>query len=595
MKSHTSNQQKIEEAMLEYIEQDKVIIPLNGKRPLVKGWSEEEYEPNHSDVKRWFEQFGKSITGVGLRTGYFENMFVLDLEAEQDLSKLDLPTNCVRSKSGRDGIHYYFSGIGEDSWEFTSTSLKKHGIEGDVKGNRQYIVAPPSIHPDTGKEYEWIKPLGTSDLQTAPEWLIETLTSTKLEKEEWDGVLSEPVSEGNRHNTAVRLAGKLLAHIPEKDWSEVVYTSLASWNDAMCDPPLPNSELNSIYSSLSAKQKQQRKDKGVVDLTKNYEPPLSVGELLKMPESERPKFLIEGLVPENGITAMSGHPGCGKSWLMLEMARAVAIGDKFLNEFKSIKKKVLIVDEESGKWEMRRRLELLGYTDELDIYFCCQREFKLDKPESVSRLIKLCEKHEIGLIIFDPFAALHNKVENNAEEMQVVMTAMQKFNEISVSVAFIHHNRKGGLGGQAQSLRGSSAILGRLDSLVVVEKTSAEGPVNITIRHAKSRRGKSAEPAQVVLIENADEHPQIQLLYGGNAPSTTIKKLRAKEFALELLANESLYREELIEAIKEEEDIGARNVASALIELENEDFITSEIIERKKKYKLTEVGEGGNV
>jgi hypothetical protein len=584
----TSHSKRLKEAALEYLDQLKTVIPLNGKRAIVEGWAKDDYKPTAEDVEKWFEKFGEHLTGIGLRTGYLDDIFVLDLEVEQDLSKLELSETGVRVKSGRDGIHYYFSDIGEDSWEFTSTSLKKYGIEGDVKGNRQYIVAPPSIHPDTGKEYEWVEPLGSSELQPAPDWLIEILSRTNANKEKWEGVLAEPVKQGNRHNTAVHYAGKLLAHIPEKDWQDVVYTSLASWNDTMCDPPLPSSELNSIYSSLCTKQKAQRQKKNDGEFRVSMEPPLSVSELLLMPESERPTFLVESLIPENGITAIAGHPGCGKSWLMLELAKSVATGQKFLNEFETKQTKALVVDEESGKWEMRRRLELLGYTNELDIYFCCQREFKLDKRDSVSRLIEICQENEIGLIILDPFAALHSGVENNAEEMQEVMSAMQRFNEVGVTVVFIHHHRKAGISGQGQSLRGSSAILGRLDSLVVVEKTSSENPIHITIKHVKSRRGKSADPAHVVLVESENELPQIQLLYGGGSPNAVMKKDRAKEFAIELLLNESLYRDELIEAIKEEEDIGARNVASALSELEQEKVIVSEITNRKKKYSISE-------
>lgn len=157
----TNHSKRLKEAALEYLDQMKTVIPLNGKKAIISGWASDEYKPTHDDVEKWFQQFGEKLTGIGLRTGYTDDIFVLDLEVEQDLSKLDLPKDGVCAKSGRDGIHYYFSDIGEDSWEFTSTNLKKYGIEGDVKGNRQYIVAPPSIHPDTGKEYEWIEPLGS--------------------------------------------------------------------------------------------------------------------------------------------------------------------------------------------------------------------------------------------------------------------------------------------------------------------------------------------------------------------------------------------------------------------------------------------------
>lgn len=590
------HKEKLKEAALEYLEQSRTIIPLNGKRPLIKGWTEIDFRPTPDDVEKWFSEFGKNLTGIGLRTGIVDEMFVLDLEVEQNLSALDLPSSGVRAKSGRGGVHYYFSDVGELSDDFTSANLKVHGIEGDVKGNNQYIVAPPSIHPKTGREYEWIEKIDFDPLPTAPSWLKEKLKQHVTEKADWQGVLTEPVQKGSRHDTATQVAGKLLHHIPEKEWDEIVYPLLESWNQSMCEPPLPVDEINSIFSSLRKSHRSQKKSQTLaVSVVKK--PPMSVKEILEIPESERPEFLVKNLIPENGITAIAGHPGCGKSWLMMELARAVATGTNFLqhNDMQSKQSNVLIVDEESGIWEMRRRMELLQFNEDEPIHFFSLNQFKLDSDESVSYLLDVCKEYHIGLIVFDPFVAMHTGVENNAEEMQSVMSAMQKFNEIGVTAVFIHHHRKGGIGGNGgMSLRGSSAILGRLDSLIVIEKSEDDVSQTLTLKHVKSRRGKNAKSMKIAMVQSDEDSP-IELLFSGEANETLLKKDKAKLLVLELLKYEDLYKGQIVEAISEEGDIGERNVGQALTELAKEEKIIVSKDGGKNYYKLKNIEEDAPV
>ena len=61
------------------------------------------------------------------------------------------PTRCVRSGSG--GWHLYYRHPGG----VLAANLDKRGYPGiDLKGNGGYVVAPPSIHPDTHEPYRWV-------------------------------------------------------------------------------------------------------------------------------------------------------------------------------------------------------------------------------------------------------------------------------------------------------------------------------------------------------------------------------------------------------------------------------------------------------
>lgn len=79
-----------------------------------------------------------------------------------------------RADTGGGGVHLWFKaspllGLGNGRGDLPP------GI--DVRGGgRGYVVAPPSVHPDTGAIYEWRRPLVPVQwLPDAPQWLLERL------------------------------------------------------------------------------------------------------------------------------------------------------------------------------------------------------------------------------------------------------------------------------------------------------------------------------------------------------------------------------------------------------------------------------------
>jgi putative DNA primase/helicase len=140
-------------------------------------------------AKRWW---GNGIKyGVAIACGEASGLLVLDIDprsgGDESLGALEqrygrLPET-VRSISGRGdgGTHYYFK---------HPVGAKVRGKLGDgldVKSTGGYVVAPPSLHPDTGKPYQWDAGAHPDEtpIADAPSWLIELLTR--------DAVSSTPV------------------------------------------------------------------------------------------------------------------------------------------------------------------------------------------------------------------------------------------------------------------------------------------------------------------------------------------------------------------------------------------------------------------
>src|SRR4051812_23158742 len=99
--------EELQRQALEYTERGYSTIPLKGKEPLMKWARFRDEAATKEEVEKWFIDFKDSITGIGIITGYDEEIVVLDIEAEQDASGLNIPET-VTAQSGGGGKHFYF-------------------------------------------------------------------------------------------------------------------------------------------------------------------------------------------------------------------------------------------------------------------------------------------------------------------------------------------------------------------------------------------------------------------------------------------------------------------------------------------------------
>lgn len=157
---------------------------MRGKSPYQKGWLDKHYD--RPEILAALES-GKA-TGVGLKLG--NGLLAIDIDgkaAAEKLAELVGKDNfAIFSKttawtSGRAGRKQCLFSVPEADWERLRNLSIPTGVIGDdgkeerleFHWNRRQSVLPPSLHPDTGKPYEWINsPLETPPA-IAPEWLIE--------------------------------------------------------------------------------------------------------------------------------------------------------------------------------------------------------------------------------------------------------------------------------------------------------------------------------------------------------------------------------------------------------------------------------------
>jgi len=81
-------------------------------------------------------------------------------------------------RTGGGGLHYYFA---------LPAGVTIPGTAGlrpyiDVRGDRGQVVAPPSVHPETGVEYEWTYTCNA--IAETPKWLLDVVTEKARQQEE---------------------------------------------------------------------------------------------------------------------------------------------------------------------------------------------------------------------------------------------------------------------------------------------------------------------------------------------------------------------------------------------------------------------------
>lgn len=149
------------------------VFPLRGKVPAIRGGRGVlDATTDLNLIGAWWTKFPQA--NIGLRVA--SHVIVVDTDprhgGDVGLEQLverhgPLPaTLTAASGRGDGGRHYYFT---RPFGKLSSKHLP-HGV--DLKTSSGYVVAPPSVHPDTGGRYVWAD---ESPIAPPPAWLADLL------------------------------------------------------------------------------------------------------------------------------------------------------------------------------------------------------------------------------------------------------------------------------------------------------------------------------------------------------------------------------------------------------------------------------------
>lgn len=539
------------------------VFPVSPDKVPLVNWKKYQSElPTKQDLKNWFND--DFADGLAIVTGSISKLIVLDFEKGARIPKLPLTASVA---TGGGGIHYYYSLPEGVKIRNSARPLGKEFLM-DVRAEGGYVVAPPSKHR-SGEKYKWKVHVKKHKPIKLPGLVKILLSNPENSKSNFETIM-HGVQEGNRHDSAVRIAGLLLKVFDRSQWPTIVWPLLRGFG-LQCKPAMNENELKQIFTDIAKKESAKE-----ININGKLGP-ITLAELMAEPDFE-PDWLVEHLLPNGGITILSGKAGNFKTWVILHIALCVASGKKVFGNFSTTPASILIVDEENQKRTLRKRLGMLGYDDSLEIYFWVQSGFKIDNPKQMQALADFVQKKKIKLVIFDSFVRVHSKEENYAKEVAEIFATIKQLTRMGVSVLFTHHHRKQVSQDDSQSLRGSSDILAAVDAQISVQKE------NKMLKFTQNKLRDAEELKPFMVIVNTTD-TSLGFEYDGENVQTVKKKEKAQNLILENLKNGSKTRVELSTILKNQ-DIGENKINDALKDLVREEKIIKTVTQTGNLYEL---------
>lgn len=199
------------------------------------------------------------------------------------------------------------------------------------------------------------------------------------------------------------------------------------------------------------------------------------------------KWCVRGVLPEQGLAALYGPSGSGKSFLALDLITALGEGRPWFGLRVQQRPVVYVALEgEAGvkvrvqAWEAHHRRALP------DAVRMVLQPFKLTDASDVAELgtTILSEGGRGAVIILDTLnRAAPNSDENSSKDMGVILDAAKKLQRLTDGlVVLVHHTGKNA----ASGMRGHSSLFAALDASIEVTRDGANRAWSI----AKSKDGQ---------------------------------------------------------------------------------------------------------
>jgi hypothetical protein len=329
--------------------------------------------------------------------------------------------------------------------------------------------------------------------------------------------IENTIAEGSRNSTLTSLAGSLHHRGLDK---ETILASLEAVNAKRCNPPLDQRELNQVVESISKyTQKKLDSRSPLYRGSENRETVFnvqSVTELLLEPEEEH-RWVVQDLLPTEGISIVVAKPKVGKSTEARNLAIAVARGNSYLDR-PTTQGPVLYLALEEKKAEVRRHFQQMGVKDE-SIYIHVG-----PAPEDpIPQLEKLIEDHKPILVVIDPlFLLLRVKDLSNYTEVNNILEPLRYLaREGGCHILTTHHRTKMDQSG-GDGILGSTAIFGAVDTAIMMSCRDGRRSMKSTQRYGvdleetviffNSETGRTEPAGKISVIQQEEVERNIMLI-----------------------------------------------------------------------------------
>ena len=172
-------------------------------------------------------------------------------------------------------------------------------------------------------------------------------------------------------------------------------------------------------------------------------------------------WLIEGLIPENSISVLSGDEGVGKTIFLLSMARSLTEGIDFIGR-ETYFTPVIYLGTDVSKAILQRYMTMMRWVpnDEFRILtmWTDPEAPMLDNKEQLKRLFKYVEKYH-PVLFFDTLRDFYSGDENSSTDTKPVVDILRRLCSLGSSIVAVAHPPKNG----NSLIRGSGNIPQKAD------------------------------------------------------------------------------------------------------------------------------------
>ena len=246
-------------------------------------------------------------------------------------------------------------------------------------------------------------------------------------------------------------------------------------------------------------------------------------DLIESPLIEAPSWVAPAVVPKRGVVIFAGATKIGKTFMTLELTRALATGGEFLEygAFRAEETKVMVVEREVGEFTLNARSRKVFSGTHRDkiydnaFYISQDPDLNLDNAAGLNILADEIDKTGVNVLILDPISHMHTGDENDNSAMNEVFYNLEKLRKLfkhrDFTIIVAHHFRKPPEGRgrddwdplDINNIRGAGKFSSAPDTIITLNRLrpnlntpweSWQNEVRYTLRHGES------PPDQIVSV-----------------------------------------------------------------------------------------------
>lgn len=195
--------------------------------------------------------------------------------------------------------------------------------------------------------------------------------------------------------------------------------------DLVLDPFAGVNDLNGAFKVAGSVKEFKKQIAKATQSVRSLYPRHTVREMDALAEEED-VWMLPGLISPGDKVMISGPPKAYKTWLSLDLARALATGTAFCKRDEWVPErpvKVLLVQEEGSRQKWARRIRRLQIPEKFkeNLHTIHRMGVRFTESSLIDELIGYCKEHKIECVIFDPMQRMIPGVnENDASETGIV-------------------------------------------------------------------------------------------------------------------------------------------------------------------------------